>query len=416
MTPAQNLSDKVVRSLLVCGMLCLLALLAACGDSSDSYQTNAFGGGNSRANFFITSVGTFNGFSETPFDSLKSGFLGPLLPLNANRFAVVTTDRRVALIRYQAIDWTYQFPDDRYPLPELASDSLGTVYAITTDGGIHSIDSSGKLKWSDEFASNDSSESFSIPLWPLVLPGGVLGGMTDGRVKRYGFDGNVSWEATFSPGLTRSVAQSDDLGIVLGVTYNGYDQGDTIVLLDESGNRKWSQGIEARIEYGPIIVEEMIIAGVATRTEEGKYRPFVLALDAEGKELWRAPLKALPTGMAADGNGNIYVCGGGGGRMSGGIISSFDNEGKERWETGLRESVPTSPLVAADRLHFLGTHERSIGLFSYTPDGGFVKFAPVESLAEIVLPPTVLPNGYLTISCSSQPILLQSRGGGFLGF
>ena len=398
----------------VWGVLCLLPFfLIACGDSAD-YRPNVSGGADRSRNFSDVSLSGFTGFSETVYDSLGAGFLGPPLPLSSDRLAVITTDRRLALIRYNVLLRTFQFPDGKFPLSDLASDSLGTVYVATTDGELHAVDSAGTLRWGLPLGGSDSDDP-GLPLAPLTVPGGVVCGTTSGWVGKFDPEGKDVWSKTFRPGLVRSPAFGPEVGIALGVTGNNYDLVDTLVLLGADGEETGRMAVGGRIEYGPIIVGERVVIGGAGRTEEGKYRPFVLSVDKEGKEEWRTPLQVLPTGIAADDDGNIYVCGGGGGRISGGSMVSLDVAGKVRWEIGLQRSVPIAPVIGGDLLCFLGMQEGSIGTFIYSRDGTFHNFAPVESLAEITLPPTVLPDGSFVIACSSEPIILKSRGGGFLG-
>ncbi|MGE3801556.1 MAG: PQQ-binding-like beta-propeller repeat protein [Candidatus Kapaibacterium sp.] len=390
-------------------------LFLACG-GGEEYVPNMTGGEGRGQNFSHISLSTFSRFSENHYDSLGAGFLGPPLALASDKIAVVTTDRRLALMRYERILFTWQFPEGSYPLPELASDSLGTLYATTTEGNLYAVDTSGSMKWQASLHSPNDSNNYSLPLFPLTVPGGVVCGMTDGSLAEYDREGKELWRKTFGAGLVRPIAYREELGILLGLTQNDYDLQDTVVLLNLKGEEKWRFAIEGRIEYGPIIVEDRVVVGVAGREEEGKYTPSLLSIDANGTKEWEAPLTALPTGITSDGNGNTYVSGGGGSRISGGVVVSFDPEGAKRWEVGLQQSVPLSPLIAGDILCFLGVLDNSIGVFLYATDGTFQKFASVESTAKITLPPTVLPNGSYVIACSSEPILLKSNSGGLLGF
>ena len=378
---------------------------------------NAYGGGERRAQSFSgVSLPTFSGFSESRYDSLGSGFLGAPLTVHSNQFAVVTTDQRIALFHYDDISWTYKLPDQTFPLPELASDSIGTVYSITTNGKLFAIDSSGALKWNVSVRSEEEPDDFSIPTWPLVIPGGIIIGMTNGILKRVDFSGKIVWEKKLGAGLCRSVAYHKEIGIVLGITHNNYDQEDKLMILSDEGEIKGEVSVP-RIEAGPMIVDEHCIAiGAANRNSKGKYRPTLIAFQGRGEQSWSRPLKALPTGLSADDEGNIYVCGGGGGAGAGGLLSSFDPAGNLRWEIGLRQSIPTSPIVLSNMFCFVGKQDQSIGVFSYTLDGQFLKFAPIESLATVVFPPAILPSGRLVFSCSNEPIILENQGGGLLGF
>lgn len=392
------------------GSLLLSILLLACGgEASDTpFANNARGGAGRASNYSPAHLPATATFIETSFDSLGTGFLGSPLPISGSTMAVVAGNRRLILIRHNNLQRIYQFGEGEYPLPELASDSAARVYAVTTGRALCAIDTSGKLLWKKEIEGG--KEEFDLPTWPLVLPGGIVAGTTGGVLKRFDFNGTESWSVRSGAELVRSVAFDPALGIAFGITHNDYAGSDTLVLLSEAGKETWRAPLPGlRIEYGPIIVEDRVVVGVAGRDAAGKYTPFILAFNQAGKELWRAPLKVLPLGIAGDGEGNIYVSGGGGSGLAGGIVASFGTDGKLRWETGLPESIPSAPITAGDRICFVALREQTLGLYTYNTEGGFIAFAPINSLTDITPIPVLLPYGSVVFAGTDLPILLTSR-------
>lgn len=386
-------------------------LLASCGGAGSSEpMVNCARGGASRANSFADiSLPSISSFSESRFDSSLSGFNGPPMAVAGDRFAIVAADRRLVLCRYDMPEWIYRFDEGEYPLPELACDSAGTIYTGTVNGMLCAVNDSGRLVWKKSLG-DVAPGSFDLPTWPLVVPGGVVAGTTDGTVRKFDFAGTEVWSLGRGADLVRSVAFDPDAGIAIGITHNDYSRSDTIVLLDENGREKWAAPLQhLRIEYGPILVKGRVVVGVAERDMNGKYTPFVLTLDGSGREAWRAPLSALPLGIASDDDGNVYVSGGGGGRLTGGMVASYDPRGTLRWEIAFSESVPSVPVTSSDRVCFIAVRERTLGLYTYMPDGRFVSFTSIDALAEIVPVPVIMPYGGLAIAGADEPVLLRSR-------
>lgn len=387
----------------------LAAAAAGCSDSSGPGSTaGAYAGGGTRANLYPDGGGAVTSFTEVTFDSLTTGFLGAPLPIGEQRIAAVTADHRLLRIAYRSIENAYTFPTGIYPLPELAVDSLGTLYAVTTNGGLHAIDTGGVERWTASI-EEIGAESFHLPTWPVTTGGGIVAGSTSGRLRGFGFDGAPQWERTFGAGLVRSVAHRSDVGIVAGVTHGDHAMSDTVIVLDEEGRERWRTAVGGRIEVGPIIVGERIAVGVAGRAADGKYRPALLLLDISGKEKGRPPLDVLPLALAGDAAGNIYVAGGGGSRGIGGVVASFTAEGKNRWDVGLTRNAPLALLVAGESIYFVVAYQSSIGVYSYSLEGTYQAFTPIEALASIVVQPFLYPGGRVTVASNDSPLILSGR-------
>lgn len=392
------------------GSLLLPALLLACagGGGDEPFANNARGGTQRANNYSPASLATVTNFAETPYDTLGAGFLGSPLPISRDKIAVVAGKRQLAIIRYDGLQRIYRFGKGEYPLPELACDSAARIYAVTTGRLLYAVDTGGTLLWKQEIAAG--SGQFDLPTWPLTVPGGVVAGTTGGLLKRFDFTGKEAWSVQAGGEIVRGVAFGPELGIAFGITRNDYAGSDTVVLLDEAGKERWRTPLAGlRIEYGPIIVGDRVVVGVAGKNADDKYTPFILALDRAGKEIWRAPLKVLPLGIAADDDGNLYVSGGGGSGLAGGIVASFGTDGKLRWEVGMSESIPSVPAVGGDRVFFIALRDQTLGLYTYDSRGQFVGFAPVSAVSDIIPVPVLLPYGTIVLAGTDAPVLLKSR-------
>lgn len=397
---------------LLCRVLLLLspALPVACGGgtSGEPFANGVRGGGERDGNYSPASLPAISSFTEILFDSLGVGFLGSPLPISGEITAAVAGNGQLAFIRYEQLARIYRFGPDEYPLPELASDSAARVYAVTTGRLLYAVDTAGNLLWKREITKGTGE--FDLPTWPLTVPGGVVAGTTGGTLKRFDFSGRETWSRQFGAQLVRTVAYSAEPGIAVGITRNDYAGSDTVLLLDEAGKERWRAPLQGlRIEYGPIITGGHVVLGAAGKDAAGKYTPVVLAFGSGGKELWRRPLKVLPLGITGDDEGNLYVSGGGGSGLAGGIISSFAADGKLRWEIRLPESVPSVPVTAGDRFCFVALRDQTLGLYTYNSAGELIGFAPISSLTDIVPVPVLLPYGSVLLAGIDEPVLLRSR-------
>lgn len=402
--------------------LCLFAaVLAGCGDEETSgsgeFLANATGGLNRAGNYSGTGIEAPTHFTELRFDSLGTGFLGTPLPASYDRVVVVTADRRLATIEYSIAGWTYQFRDGEYPLPELACDQSGTVYAVTTNRNLVAIDSAGKQLWEVPISTNDSTGRFDLPTAPLVVPEGIIAGSTNGELACFDRSGKRIWDMQCGADLLRTTAFSPEFGIVCGLTGNDYANSDTLLAIGEDGSQKWAFPVTGmRIECGPAIIGENVVTGIAAKDTNGRYQPFLLAVNSQGTEQWRIPLPVLPLGLAGDNDGNIYLNSGGGSRMGEGKVFCFTEQGELSWEVSLPASIPSRPVISAEWICFTAFRDQTLGLYTYNREGTFVSFTPIDILSDINPVPVILPHGSIVISAQSEPVFLRNASRGVFDF
>lgn len=405
----------------VAWLLLLLPTLAivGCGSDPDSDRIGAaaFGAGNDRA-FHYEGIGLphFTGLQPEEIDG-PTGFAGPPLFLSSRIAAVVSSDHQILLLRDLAVYDSITFDPDLFPMPELAADENGRIVAVSTDGRVMVVDTGGSTNLIlDELRLDPASPA--LPTWPTILTDGrIIVGTTDGKLAAFDTDGSLLWRKEFDARLVRTVAATSRDEILVALTSNDFATGDQILCLDRDGTERWSHATEGRVESGPMVVDDTRVTfGQALQDEEGKYRASVAALDvADGTPVFSAGLGVIPIALAADGEGNIYVSGGGGSRVYGGEVVSFDAQGTERWRVGFERNGPSVLVVTASRVCFIARDDAAIGLFLYTREGGFVSFVPVRSTARISAYPTVSPYGTLMLAAGDEPTLLTgAAAGGFL--
>jgi hypothetical protein len=77
-----------------------------------------------------------------------------------------------------------------------------------------------------------------------------------------------------------------------------------------------------------------------------------------------------------------------------------------RWEIGFRQSVPTTLLIAGN-IYIVAHQGRSLGIYCYTLDGGFLRYAPIDTPLPLALPPTILPTGSIVIGIREEGKMLR---------
>lgn len=393
----------------------LLLTLLSCSESVPYDLQTVHTAGAGRSHYWANvEIDPFEYFAEIEIEGLERGFLGPPLPLSVRLLALISTEHEIVLLRDKKLYRTIRLPEGITLMPQLGADSTGRLYVSSTDADLFAIDTNGTIAWRSE-AVAVTSESFALPLWPLVIGDMIITGHTDGEVVALDRDGSERWRRSFGSDLSPSTALSAEFGIVIAQTSNDYGVADTLVMLGRDGTERWSVATGGRVDVGPICDESRVIVGVVGENDEGKYRPAIEVYDAaSGRLQWRAPLKVLPRGVATGSEGMIFASGGGGSRGAGGVVAAFDVDGKKAWEIALEQSIPSTILATSNAIFFTARQNRSIGIFCYTHAGSFLKYAPIDTPGGLSLPPTILPTGTLVLVSRERPMLIENQGGGIL--
>ena len=237
--------------------------------------------------------------------------------------------------------WTQEFgflSREEVGASSVAVDSNGSIYVFgTTDGALPGhegaggldvfllkYDTTGKELWTRQFGSSGNDGALGVvsdavgPQGNIyvaesvehVLPGQTALGRRDAFVRKYEAGGNEVW--------TRQFGSADE-------------EGDTSVAVDSDGN-VYVFGYT----YGALPGHES--TGVA---EALPFDVYLRKYDPIGQEVWTrqfgSPGFALSSGVAVDGQGNVYVAGTTGAALAnqanpGGVfLRKYDSIGNELW-------------------------------------------------------------------------------------
>lgn len=381
----------------------------------DSFSAFNMLGGASRGNDFTAfAPAPVSSLNPDRFDSLKGGFLGPPLVLPDGRMAVVAGGGKLALIRYRTLERVIPFAEGDLPMPGLAADAAGRIYALTTGGSLRALDSAGGPLWSHPLEpAGASSGVYYAP--PLALDQGVVVGSTRGALRRFDGAGARSWEIVRGAAIGPMIAGDPGLGLVVPVTFSDYAKTDTLLAVDPANGRaRWARPIDgARILYGPVIARDMILVGCVSRDSMEDRHPFVAAFAPDGRPLWRTPIGVMPRGISVDDQGNVYVAGSGVGRtFIGGEVLSLDRAGRSRWRVTLESGVPAAPVITKEWIYFVSRRDGRTGLFTYDRNGRFAKFLDLSLVPDVQAQGTISADGVLLFAGLDLPAILKGAGEG----
>ncbi len=409
----------ITRTLL--GILLVAMLWTGCTgeQSTDDFRMTSNAYGNiGRTNDFAPAEGSVvTNVVATRYDSVGAGFLGPPIATASGQLVAVAMEGQLVSIAGDSLHWIYQCPEGEYPYPELASDSLGNIYLVATNGTVRSVSPEGQDRWSYRMWSDSLESRIIVPSYPLVGSRGIILGNSAGEIIASSWNGERQWSQTRGAGIVRSLAAHPEKGIVLGLSHNSYEQTDTLLLLDYDGTEQWAFPLEGlRIVTGPVVAGDRILVGVAKRSEDGGRIPSLISISLAGSKQWQQRLIAMPTGIAADRLGNAYVSAMSAGEdFSGGAVLSYDSTGAKRWETLFESGVPAPVTLGASQLYFVSRREGQTGIFTYAHDGTFLGFFSVSTVPDIHARPILSPYGNVLFAGLQEPVLLRNSAAGIFG-
>ncbi|MDB5034100.1 MAG: Pyrrolo-quinoline quinone [Chlorobi bacterium] len=395
-----------------------LALLAVAGCANQSGPVhdpfgayNAQGGSRRGGDFSGLEAQAAGYLTPTTYKGLQGGFLTAPLELPGGRLAVVARSdggTMLGVIYRDTLIWSYHYAADEHPMPGLAADSAGVIYSVSSRGLLRAISPDGRSLWEKAMPGD---AGIVVPALPLALANGVIVASSAGVIARYDRSGAVIWSIRRGAAVEGAFAADPVLGVAVALTHNDYDRSDTLLLLDPAtGAERWARPVPGmRIVREPAIIGGHIVIGTATRRDDDRREPSVMAFTGDGRAAWRVPLLLMARGFAGDGEGNTYIsCAGTGVQAVGGSMISVDSAGKKRWSVSLESGIPAPAAVGASWVYFIARRDGRTGLFTYSHDGVIRNFLPIDVLPDVVSQIMISSFGELTLAAQDEPVLLRA--------
>lgn len=380
------------------GILIALLIFCSCG-SPDLEGPRNSDGGQTRSNSF-EKYGDFYyrmNFVDRFESDDSSGSMLPPLVVSKYQTVVGTIDGSIVLFEGSGIAWEANLDSGSTVASEMCADEDMNIYALSDKGFLYSFEILGKLRWKKPFGAAGGELFIYCDL--LAVPEGIVAATNNGVVKMFSHDGKILWEKHFQPDISRKFAADKNGNIILPVTRNTFGATDSLVSISPKGKILWQKAFEGlRIIKNPSVHDDFI-AIAAIRDSAYKRVNMIIALDLDGKILWKAITDYLPKYISVSEKGEVYVVTvrPGFGDASAGILR-FDNNGVLKNEM-YYDLLPTSPvLIAEDMLAMAANSEESFGVVIMKKDCTLKTVHSMSQVPNVVVRPAVKTDGALVFS------------------
>ncbi|MEN3026196.1 MAG: PQQ-binding-like beta-propeller repeat protein [Chlorobiota bacterium] len=324
----------------------------------------------------------------------------PLAP--STRLTVVATAAG-SIIAFAPTDslWTYRLPKGVVAASAMAADT-STLYVLGTDGVLYALTFGGSLRWQKALfqpLTNGGGPYTHL----LPLRDGVVAGEVSGRLVRISSAGLILWEQRRGASVDRLPAADESGNVLIGLT--GGPQGDTVLLIDPSGQQRWARGLPGtRLSCSPVVGKSVLFAA-GVREGPTESTPVVHAFTASGQLFWSQTLPAVPRWLSVDDANTVFIV-----AHSRGIgepisaIFAYDSTGQQRWKLYIQATVATPAIVFRNELLVFVRYPNG-ALAAYTlsrADGSLRDMVSLKEAPPLLLSPTVAPDGSILLAWSTR--------------
>ncbi len=377
----------------------LIILLNSCGsDSGEGKPVNIYGGAG-RTNSFEDFGSFYNKYpviDKIEFKDSSGAITAPLVLPNSE-IIVSTVKGNILLISQKQVKWSYKIDSVELPSASLAADANVNIYVISTGGKLYSISKDGVLNWKKKII--DSAGRYDIFSDLLVQDDGVVTAVSNGKIIKVGFDGNIRWiySASLSPAKTFAADEKGNLYIPL--THDEFGATDTLLCLSSAGKVVWKKGFEnTRFIKSPVVFNKKVYLFGITESGEQKITS-IYSLHQKGKILWKKEILLFARFLSVDKDGRAYITGynsGIGEAMSG--VFCFSTDGKLVWKKYFEVIIPSVPLISKKYIALVVSDKNAVGVYFLKKDGTLYEVVSMENMPVLYLQPAV----------TSAPILIFS--------
>jgi outer membrane protein assembly factor BamB len=350
--------------------IALVLIILSCSSKDDKAPIN-INGGSARNNNY-SHLGNFydNIFSITPIEmkDKSGGFQLPLVIDNL-RIVVTSVNGSVALLSEHKAVWEINLGQNQLVASGMAADKDLNIYLITTDGEVRSYSIEGNLRWKYKDDQFINRQLLYDDL--LCQNDGLLVATSSGTLIKLSFAGNRLWSYNHGMQTMLSFCSDRNGNISFPATHNEFGKSDTLHRIKSDGKFSWKKGFEnIRFLSNPITSGKVtIIPASYDINEQNLY--LIIALDENGKEIWRREINLMPRSLSSDDEGLVYVqaSNSGYGESITGIFC-LDQKGNIKWKQYLDVKIPSPLILGKDVVTFLGNRRNATGMFFLNKQDG----------------------------------------------
>jgi len=240
-----------------------------------------------------------------------------------------------------------------WTMPTLGAD--GTVYATgyyydplysRTNGGVIALDPAGNetldYETEDQYDGGVSGAATIAPDGTIYLADG------GGYLYAISPEGGMRWKYT----TERSTASSPALTVEGTIITIDYDN--IVYAINPNGTLKWQRQIDTDISYDMALdIDGTVYVG----SENG-----IIALTADGNDLWQFPVAEGAWLRPAVGNNHTVVFGG-----NDGFVYALNPDGSEKWKYKTGDDLASTPTLDARGHVYIGSYDGF--LYALTNEG-----------------------------------------------
>lgn len=372
----------------------MLGLFISCGDNSgDREYGNTFGGIGRSSSFENVEEFQAQLYSQKILDSAAGASSTPLL-LRDEQMIFSTDDGRIISSYKSEKKWEYKLDSGSFIGAGFAADDNNNIYTIDILGKSYSLDSTGKLRHSNQLFQPTSLEVFNTP---LTIKDRIVYATSEGNLVITDKSGKEVYRKSFGSTILDYVSAVDANNILLTLSNNQFGVTDTIVSITPDGKENWrfsSNGyrfIKGAISNG----KNIAVAG----TKQGGDNPLskVFYLDNKGKSLWEKEISTIPRFLSIANDGEVYLVSysSGMGQMLSGVYS-YSIKGELTWKIYYQYSIPMPVYISQKEIMFIASNRETYGLFYLQRgDGTLIKTLEFGEVAPIIYYPEVGDYGTL---------------------
>lgn len=323
----------------------------------------------------------------------SSGSMIPPLAVSSYQTVCATVSGTILQCTSSMLEWSAKLDNSAYVISGMCADGEHNIYALASDGCLHSFTATGKRRFKTQISDEESPSYWET----LSVADGIICTATDGQVSKVSLDGKIRWQYKTTLAAVGTASSDEHNNIYISYTHNDFSASDSLVKISSDGKLIWKTGFTARIVTVPVVGNGMIVAGVV----QSDNRPVITAIDFNGKVLWSQELKATPRGISIANDGSIIIISYNAGLgIAQSNIEQFSPAGKSEWTINFDARIASPALIGKDNIAVIGVRLAAIGVYLIDREGILDTFLSLDSAPSLILKPVVAPGGSIIFAAA----------------
>ncbi len=389
-------------------IILILILLLSC-NSEPIYENFNLYGGIGRTNSYENIKTIYQRLVVTdtiqPIDDASGSISTPLV-LDNGRFCLSSLKGYILLTTREKVLWNYKLGPEEVVTAGMCADINRNIYCASNKGIVYSFNIEGKLRWTFNIYDSiyDSVQMSDL----LVVNDRIIVSADSGKIFSLDTNGRKIWERISSINSTRTFSADEKGNIALNLTFDEFNQTDTLLFLSKDGKELWKKSFnEIRLIKSPVIHKNKIFL-IGIHTQNGERLSKIFVFDDDGNPIWEREISIFLRFISVDRNENIYLTGynaGIGETISG--IYCYSIEGNLKWRIYYEMSIPAPILIAKEFIAAVGMTRKAPGLYIMTKEGELSRTISLSDSPTLFLQPNISKDGNIVFASTEKLALVR---------